>query len=104
MEAFEGVIWNLDFILEQDTIVELLLGKACGFVCTENEWRKKDRLRITGKLNFWTWSILALAWDASQLMYTLTKVGNPGTVVLGHMCVVRVEQESKESVRRDKKG
>ena len=52
MEAFEGVIWNLDFILEQDTIVELPLGKACGFVCTENEWRKKDRLRITGKLNF----------------------------------------------------
>ena len=41
MEAFEGMIRNLDFILKQQgTINELLLGRACGFVRTENGWKE----------------------------------------------------------------
>lgn len=41
MEAFEGMIRKLDFILEQqETINELPLRKACGFVCTVNGWEE----------------------------------------------------------------
>lgn len=43
-EAFEDMIRNLDFILEQQkTINELPLGRAYGFVCTENGWKGLNR-------------------------------------------------------------
>lgn len=65
---------------------------------------EKRRLRIPGKLNFWTWSILVLVWEAGRLMHTLIKVGNPGRAVLGPMCAMQAKLGSEESAWRDKQG
>lgn len=41
VEATEGMIRNRDLILKrQGTINELLIGRACGFVCTEYGWEE----------------------------------------------------------------